>query len=107
MLFFTVNIFQILVDYININATLWYNLYLEENLREWIPVIINDIRIFIVIVIYIGLERKTNVKDYWRTPIRHDPMRRMSLKRYEQIKRFFYVSNPYIDLITPEEKKHK
>jgi hypothetical protein len=75
MLFFTANIFEILVENTNINTLL----YINELTRDWSLVIVNDIRVFIVIAIYIGLERKTKIKDYWNKPIRHKPMRRMLL----------------------------
>jgi hypothetical protein len=90
MLFFTANISEILVENTNANALL----YINELTRDWSPVIVNDLRVFIAIVIYIGLERNASVKDYWIRPIRHEPMRRMTLYQYEQIKRFFYVLNP-------------
>jgi hypothetical protein len=70
MLFFMANIFEILVENTNINTLL----HINESTRNWSLVIVNDLRVFIVIIIYIGLERNTSVKDYWIRPIRHEPM---------------------------------
>jgi hypothetical protein len=75
MLFFTANIFEILVENTNANALL----YINESTRDWSLVIVNDLRVFIAIAIYIGLERNALVKDYWIRPICHEPMRRMTL----------------------------
>jgi hypothetical protein len=101
MLFFTANIFEILVENTNANTLL----HINESTRDWLPVIVNDLRVFIIIVIYIGLERNASVKDYWIRPIRHEPMRRMTLYRYEQIKRFFHVLNPSNDPTLIVDKK--
>jgi hypothetical protein len=101
MLFFTANIFEILVENTNTNALL----HINESIRNWLPVTVDDIRVFIAIAIYIGLERNASIKDYWNKPIRHEPMRRMTLFRYEQIKRFFHVSNPSNDPTSTADKK--
>ena len=101
MLFFTANIFEILVENTNANALL----YINESTRDWSLVTINNLRVFIAIAIYIGLERNASVKDYWIRPIRHKPMWRMTLYRYEQIKRFFYVSNPLNNPTSIVDKK--
>jgi succinate dehydrogenase/fumarate reductase-like Fe-S protein len=79
MLFFTANIFKILVENTIINALL----YINELMCNWSLVTVNDIRVFIAIAIYIGLECKTKIKDYWNKPIRHEPMWRMPLFRFE------------------------
>jgi hypothetical protein len=102
ILFFTANIFEILVENININTLL----HINELTRDWSLVIVNDLRVFIVIIIYIGLERNASVKDYWIRPIRHKPMRRMTLYRYKQIKRFFHVLNLLNDPTLIVDKKH-
>jgi hypothetical protein len=64
------NIFEILVENTNINALL----YINKSTHNWSPVTVNDIRVFIVIAIYIGLECKTKIKDYWNKPICHEPI---------------------------------
>jgi hypothetical protein len=61
--------------------------------REWHETTASDIKIFIAILIYIGVHISPSNEDYWRTdeePI-HMP-RFMGLKRFEQIKRFFHVA---------------
>jgi len=107
MLFFTNEIFQVLVLYTNINADKYFQVHIDESIRSWTPVILSEIRIYIAIAIYIGLERNQNIKDYWKKPIRHKPMQRMTFVRYKQIKKFFHVSNPWNNPLTHKEKKHK
>jgi hypothetical protein len=83
ILFFTTEIFQVLVLYTNTNTTKYFQAYIDESIRSWILITISDIRIYIAIIIHIGLERNVNIKDYWKKPIRHEPMQRMTFVRYE------------------------
>lgn len=64
--------------------------------REWHETTTSDIKIFLAILIYMGVHISPSDEDYWRTdeePL-HMPRRFMGLKRFEQIKRFFHVADP-------------
>jgi hypothetical protein len=51
---------------------------------------------FLAILIYMGVRISPSDEDYWRTEeeLIHMPGRFMGLKRFQQIKRFFYVVDP-------------
>lgn len=64
--------------------------------REWHETTTSDIKIFLAILIYMGVHISPSDEDYWRTdeePL-HMPRRFIGLKRFEQIKRFFHVADP-------------
>lgn len=64
--------------------------------REWHETSASEIKIFLAILIYMGVHISPSDEDYWRTdeePI-HMPRRFMGLKRFQQIKRFFHVADP-------------
>jgi hypothetical protein len=53
-------------------------------------------------MIYIGVHKETQVEDYWNTNIQAGPLhtiaRYISLRRFEQVKRFLYISNVEEDI---------
>jgi hypothetical protein len=68
----------------------------EERRRWWKAVTLYEIRIFIALLIYIGIVGTSNIASYWdksRLTI-HKPMEFMAYFRFQQIKRYFHVSPP-------------
>ncbi|EED11963.1 hypothetical protein TSTA_000400 [Talaromyces stipitatus ATCC 10500] len=55
----------------------------------------SEIKIFLAILIYMGVHISPRDEDYWQTtePL-HIPRRFMGLQRFQQIKRFFHVADP-------------
>jgi hypothetical protein len=105
MLFFTMNMFITIRDNTNAYAALFYIANTSNSHRVWVDVTIEDIRMFLAIVIYIVLHGNLKIQDFWKKPIYHEPMSRMSFYRYKQIKRFFKVSNPATGPESPFEKR--
>ena len=64
--------------------------------RWWKAVDLYEMRIFIALLIYIGIDRNSNIKSYWSKDSLtiHKPMQRMTFYRFEQIKQYFHVSPP-------------
>jgi hypothetical protein len=55
--------------------------------------------VFYAIFIYLDLEGKTDVISHWDNPIPYNtPMKRMALFRFQQIKRFWHISDPFLEL---------
>jgi uncharacterized protein (DUF779 family) len=58
--------------------------------------------VFVGVLIYIGIHKEPQIKDYWNTDIYLGPLHTIpfyiSLRRFEQIKRFFYVSDAKNDI---------
>jgi hypothetical protein len=55
-----------------------------------------EIRIFIALLIYIGIASASNIGSYWDKDglTIHRPMESMTFFRFQQIKRYFHVSPP-------------
>jgi hypothetical protein len=56
-----------------------------------------ELRIFIGIIIYMGVFRQSNVDKYWSTNPeypQHTITHFMTLFRFQQLKRYLHVSNP-------------
>ena len=68
-----------------------------EGLRQWVKTTPDELRIFLGIIVYMGVFRQNTVSEYCSTfpecP-QHNITTFMSLVRFEQLKRFFHVSNP-------------
>ena len=67
-----------------------------ETGREWRETTTADMKVFLAILIYMGVHISPSDEDYWQTaeePI-HMPRRFMGLKRFQQIKRFFHIADP-------------
>jgi hypothetical protein len=58
-----------------------------------------------------GVHRSPRVDLYWRQDIQqgqlHSPCRYMTLKRFEQIKRFLHISRPVADVSNKRQPKDK
>ena len=68
----------------------------EGKTRWWKAVTLYEMRIFIALLIYIGIVGASNIISYWdksRNNI-HKPMEFMTYYRFQQIKRYFHVSPP-------------
>jgi hypothetical protein len=71
----------------------------KENKREgrwWKAVTLYKMRIFIALLIYIGIVSTSNICSYWDKDglTIHRPMESMTFFRFQQIKRYFHVSPP-------------
>ena len=55
-------------------------------------------RIFIALLLYISYIGISSIKAYWSSSLTtHLPMQMMPFKRFEQIQRYFHISDPYED----------
>jgi hypothetical protein len=73
----------------------------DERQRPWSDVIYQDIMVFIGVVIYIGVHLEANIASYWNTKPTvptHILSLYISLCRYEQIKRYLYISCSTTDI---------
>lgn len=92
-LFFTVDILNTIIY----NT----NLYADEKGagagRSWNTFELSDFKIWLGIVIYSGVFKLPSIRDYWKSSDKypsHKITDYMSLTKFEQIKRFFHISNP-------------
>lgn len=64
--------------------------------RWWKAVTLFEIRVFIALLIYIGIIGTSNIASFWDKSGNaiHKPMESMAYYRFQQIKRYFHVSAP-------------
>lgn len=68
-----------------------------ENARQWTKTTEDELRIFLGIIVYMGVFKQSSITDYWTTNPeypQHNIVDFMSLKRFQQLKRFLHVSHP-------------
>jgi hypothetical protein len=75
--------------------------------RAWCDFSADEIGCWLGIVVYMGVQCSPAIADYWkhdRLDPKHPIAEWMSQARFEQIKRYFHVSSPDIELQTlPED----
>jgi len=78
--------------------------------RYWKDTTVVDIKIFLGILIYMGIHRSPRIESYWcqehDEPL-HTPRRYMPLKRFQQIKRFLHISRYEADISYKQRPKDK
>ena len=76
------------------------NLYAEqeewEYQRPWYPMNVDEMRVYIGILIYMGLHHEGETAAFWHQDLRtgpnHTPALLMSLNRFTQLQRFIHIS---------------
>ena len=90
-----------LIEQITVNTNAYATLKIakreREGGREWKELLVGELRVWLGIIVYMGVHCSPAVKDYWK----HDglnpthPIRDyMGLTRFEEIKRHFHVTPP-------------
>lgn len=67
--------------------------------RDWQPTTVKELRAYIGAYIWMGVHKEAAVEEYWRTdpskgPIHETVSKHISLRRWQQIDRFFHISPP-------------
>jgi hypothetical protein len=67
----------------------------DQKGRWWTPVNLYEMRIFIALLLYISFTCISSIDAYWSSSnTTHLPMQKMSKWRFQQILRYFHVSEP-------------
>jgi Transposase IS4 len=98
-LFWGLEVWNTLIENTNAYAQYkeaWHkeNISSGQKSRWWKAVTLYEMRIFIALLIYIGIVGTSNIASFWnksRNTI-HKPMELMTYYRFSQIKRYFHVS---------------
>jgi hypothetical protein len=112
-LYFTDNVWDLLVMNTNKNAHMKRktraarggkgNDYGGAKARRWYNTSVSEMRVYVALLIYMGLHPENQVKVYWKPPTdrlspNHDLVRAaMSLNRFERMQRFIHISDPNVN----------
>jgi hypothetical protein len=95
-LFFTPNLFYTITTNTNRYASTKRINIEDEGLREWWDMLIEELYIFIRAIIYMGIHKEPQTRLYWNTDFNQGPVHTIasyiSLRRFEQIKRYCHIS---------------
>ena len=69
--------------------------------RSWKPTTVGELKVWVGLLLCMGVVRFPAITDYWRDYWKLNPMSAMSLNRFQQIKRYLHVSPP----VPPGEKR--
>jgi hypothetical protein len=100
-LFFTPDLFRTITKNTNRYANMQRIHVADRGLREWSDLLVEELYVFIRAVIYIGVYKEPQIPMYWNTDFNQGPLHsissHLSLRRFEQIKRYCHISCPEHD----------
>jgi hypothetical protein len=95
-LFFTHELFQTITTNTNRYASLQRLHITEERIRKWSDLLVKELHVFIGAIIYMGVYHEPQSEMYWNTDFNKGPIHtisnHISLRRFEQIKRYCHIS---------------
>lgn len=96
-LFYTPEILRVITNHTNEYATWQRRIDKGQQQRPWQPLCVEELQVFLGVVIYMGVHHSPQIEDYWNTDLKKGPLHsvaaHMSLVRFEQIKRYLHVSS--------------
>jgi hypothetical protein len=100
-LFFTWDLLQTITTNTNRYASIQKLHVPQERAREWTDLLIEELYVFLGAIIYMGIHEEPQIEMYWNTDFNKGPLysisNHISLCRFEQIKRYCYISCPKSD----------
>jgi hypothetical protein len=100
-LFFTPELFDTITNNTNRYATIQRLYKPEERQREWSSLMKEELYAFIGSIIYMGVYVEPEIAMYWNTDFNKGPLHpittHITLRRFQQIKRYCYISCPESD----------
>ena len=95
-LFFTHELFETITTNTNRYAAIQRIHASKEGMREWTNLLVDELYVFIGAIIYMGIHEEPDASMYWNTDFNKGPLYTipsyMSLRRYQQIKRYCHIS---------------
>ena len=97
-LFFSYEVIQTLVQHTNEYALMNPGPESSDS-RMWFPTTVKEFQAWLGASIWMGLHAESSIPEFWNTdplkgPIHEQVFKHISLKRWQQIDRFFHISKP-------------
>jgi hypothetical protein len=100
-LFFTPDLFKTITKNTNTYAGIYRIRVLQENAREWSNLLLEELYVFIGVVLYMGVHYEPQIELYWNSDFNKGPLHTITahigLCRFEQIKHYCHISCPESD----------
>ena len=100
-LFLTNNLLRTITTNTNRYANIHRIQVADEGMREWSDLLVEELYVFIGVIIYMGVHKEPQIEMYWNTDFNKGPLhsipKHISLRRFEQIKRYCHISCPESD----------
>ena len=100
-LFLTNNLLRTITTNTNRYANIHRIQVADEGMREWSDLLMEELYVFIGVIIYMGVHKEPQIEMYWNTDFNKGPLhsipKHISLRRFEQIKRYCHISCPESD----------
>jgi hypothetical protein len=100
-LFFTPTLFDTITTNTNRYAAMQRIYLREEGMREWTDLLVEELYVFIRAIIYMGIHEEPDTSMYWNSDFNKGPLHsipcHISLRRYQQIKRYCHISRSRSD----------
>jgi len=100
-LFFTPDLLRTITTNSNRYANIQRLRIPQEKAREWTDLLIEELYVFLGTIIYMGVHEEPAIEMYWNTDFNKGPLHtistHISLRRFQQIKRFCHISCPESD----------
>jgi hypothetical protein len=95
-LFFTPELFRTITKNTNRYASIYKVRVLQERAREWSDLLLEELYVFVGVIIYMGIHYEPKIELYWNPDFNKGPLHsissHISLRRFQQIKRYCHIS---------------
>ena len=99
-LFFTHSLFQLITKHTNEYVAI-QRIQAGQGDREWYNLVVEELYVFIGAIIYMGIYTEPSIPMYWNTDPTKGPIHtiksHITLNRFQQIKRYCYISDSRAD----------
>ena len=100
-LFFSHDLFRTITTNTNRYASKQRLHIAEERAREWTDLVVEELYVFVGIMIYMGVHNEPQIEMYWNIDFNTGPLHSIAshipIRRFQQIKRYCHISCPESD----------
>ena len=92
-LFFGEEQYELLAINTNKYAAVYPDLYPQKKPKPWKHTNLREIKVYVALLIYMGINKNNDPQSHWRNPTKHSPVHHMKWDRYRHLKSMFKISD--------------
>lgn len=92
-LFFREEQYELLAKNTNKYAAAYPEIYPDKKPKPWKDTTASEIKIYVALLIYMGINKNNDPQAHWRNPTEHSPVHHMSWPRYRHLRIVFKISD--------------